>query len=216
MIEPAAWVFVVDDDPSVRKALGRLLRAAGWNAKDFSSASEFLQYERPNATSCLVLDVQMPDVDGLALQDALSKGHISLPIIFVSGHGDIPMTVQAMKAGAADFLEKPVDGDKLLGAVQQAIAQDKRRRETHSDEAVIRERFEILSPREREVLAHVVRGSLNKQIGRRLGVTEKTVKAHRGQVMRKMQAQSLPDLVRMAEKLGIEGPSDDNASGNLN
>jgi FixJ family two-component response regulator len=204
----AAWVFVVDDDPSICRALARLVRSAGWQVKAFTSAAEFLQFERPDAPSCLVLDVQLPDWNGLELQHSLAEGAASLPIIFITGHGDIPMTVHAMKAGAVDFLSKPIDDKALLGAVEQALAQDAAQREEDSDVSAIWRCIESLSPREREVLGHVVGGKLNKQIAHRLGVTEKTVKVHRGQVMRKMQARSLAELVRMAEKVGIEGPQD--------
>jgi FixJ family two-component response regulator len=207
MTGASGFVFVVDDDPSIRKALARLLPLAGLHAECFSSAVEFLQFRRPNAPSCLILDVQMPDLDGLALQDSLKRGHVSLPIIFISGHGDIPMSVQAMKAGAVDFLPKPFDDDVLLRAIRHAIAQDQLNHDANVDAAGAWERFETLSPREQEVLAWVVSGMLNKQIAGRLGVTEKTIKAHRGQVMRKMKVKSLADLVRMAERLGIERPS---------
>jgi FixJ family two-component response regulator len=206
--DSAAWVFAVDDDPSVCRAVARLLRSAGWRVKAFSSAAEFLQFERPDAPSCLVLDVQLPDLDGLALQHSLAEGHVALPIIFITGHGDIPMTVHAMKAGAVDFLPKPIDDEALIRAVEQALAQDAAKREANSDASAIWRCFESLSPREREVLGHVVGGKLNKQIAHRLGVTEKTIKVHRGQVMRKMQARSLAELVRMAEKVGIQGPQD--------
>jgi FixJ family two-component response regulator len=206
--DSAAWVFAVDDDPSVCRAVARLLRSAGWRVKAFSSAAEFLQFERPDAPSCLVLDVQLPDLDGLALQHSLAEGHVALPIIFITGHGDIPMTVHAMKAGAVDFLPKPIDDEALIRAVEQALAQDAAKREANSDVSAIWRCFESLSPREREVLGHVVGGKLNKQIAHRLGVTEKTIKVHRGQVMRKMQARSLAELVRMAEKVGIQGPQD--------
>jgi FixJ family two-component response regulator len=198
-----ASVFVVDDDPSVCKAVSRLLRSAGWEVHAFTSAAEFLQYDRPDATSCLVLDVQLPGLDGLELQHSLALGHVALPIIFITGHGDIPMTVHAMKSGAADFLSKPIDDVALLSAVEQALAKDAQQRESLSDVSDIWRRVESLSPREREVLGYVVAGRLNKQIAHRLGVTEKTIKVHRGQVMRKMQARSLADLVRMAEKIGI-------------
>jgi FixJ family two-component response regulator len=213
MTDRSAWVFVVDDDPSIRKALVRLLRAEGWNSEGFASAAEFLHYQRPNAPSCLVLDVQMPEVDGLSLQRSLHEGHIALPVIFVSGHGDIPMSVQAIKAGAVDFLTKPVSDEALLRAVEQALGKDVHDRETQSDVTRIQQRYALLSPREREVLAHVVSGTLNKQIGRLLGVTEKTIKVHRGQVMHKMQARSLAELVRMAERIGIEGPGDESVLG---
>jgi FixJ family two-component response regulator len=204
----APRVFVVDDDPSVRKAVSRFLRSAGWRADAFASAAEFLKFDRPDAPSCLILDVQLPDLGGLELQHALAEGHVALPIIFITGHGDIPITVQAMKAGAVDFLTKPIDDEALLRAVEQAIQQDAKQREATLDISEIWGCFESLSPREREVLGYVVAGRLNKQIANRLGITEKTIKVHRGQVMRKMQARSLADLVRRAEKIGVLGPEE--------
>jgi RNA polymerase sigma factor (sigma-70 family) len=200
-------VFVVDDDPSVRRALGRLLRSAGLGAEAYASAQEFLAQERPDAPGCLVLDVQMPGLNGLELQRTLDEEHVCLPIVFITGHGDIPMSVHAMKAGAVDFLPKPFDDQNLLDAVRQAIAKDTQARRQRADFSVLQERIASLTPREREVLELVVTGMLNKQIGHRLGVTEKTVKVHRGQVMRKMQAGSLAELVRMAQKLDIESPA---------
>jgi FixJ family two-component response regulator len=208
MISMDARVYVVDDDPSVRKAVTRLLRSAGWQTEGFASAAEFLQFNRPDAPSCLILDMQLPDLDGLALQHSLCEDRASLPIIFITAHGDIPMSVQAMKAGAVDFLPKPFDDEDLLRALRQALTQDAQARIARSDVSAIRRLYERLSPREREVLGFVVAGRLNKQIARQLGVTEKTIKVHRGQVMRKMNVVSLAELVRMAEKLGIVGPQD--------
>jgi FixJ family two-component response regulator len=204
--DPPPVVFVVDDDPSIRKALGRLLRSAGLRAEAFASAQEFLAYEPPNAPGCLVLDVQMPGLNGLELQRTLEEENVRLPIVFITGHGDIPMSVRAMKAGATDFLPKPFDDQNLLDAVRQAVAKDAQARRQRADFSVLQERVESLSPREREVLGLVVSGMLNKQIGHMLGVTEKTIKVHRGQVMRKMQAGSLAELVRMAQKLDIQSP----------
>jgi FixJ family two-component response regulator len=202
------WVFVVDDDPSVRKALARLLQSADLQTETFPSAAAFLDHSRPDVPSCLILDVQMPEVDGLDLQRSLSDDPISLPIVFITGHGDIPKTVRALKAGAVDFLPKPFEDEVLLGAVQQAIAQDRQDRATRADVSTIKERVASLSPREHEVMGYVVSGLLNKQIARRLGVKEKTIKVHRGQVMRKMQAGSVAELVRMAEKVGIASQRD--------
>lgn len=201
--KPAVWAFVVDDDPSVRKSLGRLLRLAGYQTAEFATASEFLQFERPEAPSCLLLDLQMPELGGLELQEALRQAGAALPIIFVTGQGDIPSTVQAMKAGAADFLLKPIEEQQLLQAVGEAVVRDINDRRQRSVVSVIRRRIESLSPREREVLGHVVNGTLNKSIARRLSVTEKTIKVHRGQVMRKMQASSVAELVRLAAMAGV-------------
>jgi FixJ family two-component response regulator len=205
MNETAPWVFVVDDDPSIRKALGRLLRAEWLQGRAFSSAVEFLEFERPDAPACLVLDLQMPVLDGLELQKSLSEGHIALPIIFITGHGDIPTSVRAMKAGAVDFLAKPFDVEALLQAVHQALEQDRRDRQRRSSITDIRARADALSRREREVFEYVVAGMPNKKIARRLEIKEKTVKVHRGHVMQKMQAGSLAELARMAERAGIQG-----------
>jgi FixJ family two-component response regulator len=200
-------VFVVDDDDSVLKALGRLLRSHQFRAETFASAREFLLRDRPNTPGCLVLDVRMPGLDGLELQHKLNEVNADLPIIFITGHGDVPMSVRAMKAGAVDFLPKPFEDQDLVGAVRLAIANDVQARLRRADAAGIGRRVESLTPREREVMALVVTGLLNKQIGRELGVTEKTVKVHRGQVMRKMAAGSLAELVRMAEKAGAGTPA---------
>jgi FixJ family two-component response regulator len=204
MIAAAPCVFVVDDDDSVRKALGRLLGSAGLRAETFGSAEEFLCHDRPDAPGCLLLDVELPGLDGLELQRRLDEANVGLPIIFITGHGDIPMSVQAMKAGAADFLAKPFDDETLLHAIRQAVTRDELVRQRDADVSIVRRRAESLSPREREVLVLVVSGFMNKQIGRRLGVTEKTIKVHRGQVMRKMNTRSLADLVRMAGMIGIQ------------
>jgi FixJ family two-component response regulator len=208
MTNPAPCVFVVDDDESIRKALGRLLRSARLRAETFGSAEEFLIYLRPDAPGCLLLDVQLPGLDGLELQRELEAAHVELPIVFMTGHGDIPMSVQAMKAGAADFLAKPFDDETLLRAVRQAIATNVQARLRDAAVSALRLRAESLSPREREVLTLVVSGLMNKHIGRRLGVTEKTIKVHRGQVMHKMHSRSLPDLVRMAATIGIQPVAD--------
>jgi len=209
MIQPVQpCVFIVDDDPSVRKSLVRSLRSAGFQTESFPDANAFLDFLNggpPDAPACLVLDVQMPEVDGLQLQRQLSARPNPIPIIFITGHGSIPMTVQAIKSGAIDLLPKPFERKDLLRAVWQGIEQDTQARQVRSDVSGIERRVASLSAREREVLEYVVSGSLNKQIGRRLGVTEKTIKVHRGQVMRKMQAKSFADLVRTAQKVGIQG-----------
>jgi FixJ family two-component response regulator len=200
----APCVFVVDDDQSVRRSLGRLVASAGLRARTFGSAEEFLGQDQPDTPGCLLLDVHLPGLDGPGLQRRLGEANRGLPIIFLTGYGDIPTSVQAMKAGAVDFFPKPFDGEVLLGAIRQALARDVQARQHDADVAAVRRRAESLSPREHEVLVLVVSGFLNKQIGRRLGVTEKTIKVHRGQVMHKMQARSLPELVRMAALIGIQ------------
>jgi FixJ family two-component response regulator len=199
-------VFAVDDDASMREALSRLFRSIGMQTRIFSSAEEFLAFDRPNAPACLVLDVRLPALSGLELQREL--GEASIPIIFITGHGDIPMSVQAMKAGAVEFLTKPFRDQALLDAIQQAIRRDRANRKQRAQLVEHRVRYEELTPREREVMALVVAGLLNKQIAVKLGTTEFTVKIHRKGVMHKMQASSLADLVRMAEKLGVSTPKE--------
>jgi FixJ family two-component response regulator len=199
--ETAPCVFVIDDDSSLRKALGRLLKSAGLRVDTMASAEEFLQRPAPDGPACLILDVSMPGLSGIDLQAVLAKSHSRLPIIFVSGHGDIPMTVRAMKAGAVDFLPKPFDAEELLTAVQQGLSRHARARRAEAELSELRLRTALLSAREREVMALVVSGKLNKQSGQHLGVTEKTIKAHRAQVMCKMRATSLADLVHMSQKL---------------
>jgi FixJ family two-component response regulator len=196
-------VFVIDDDTAVREALQSLLRSVGLRVATFASAREFLTSQRPDAPACLVLDVRLPGLSGLDLQRELAAVEIVLPIIFITGHGDIPMSVQAMKAGAVEFLTKPFRDQDLLDAIAQALEQDRAARAQRAGLAELRERYEQLTPREREVMGLVVSGLLNKQIAAELGVSEITIKVHRGQVMQKMGAESLADLVRMADKLGI-------------
>ena len=196
-------VLVIDDDPLVRDSVTDLLAANGFAARAFESAMEFIQAKRPDIPACLILDVELPGLSGLELQTELAKSGIELPIIFLTGHGDIPRSVRAMKAGAVEFLTKPFRARELLDAVRQALVRDGEFRKQRADMLESRERLETLTPREREVLTLVVAGLLNKQIAGELGTTEVTIKAHRGRVMRKMHAASLADLVRMTEKLKI-------------
>ena len=201
--ESNAVIAIVDDDPSVRKGLERLIRSLGWRAETFASAQEFLDRSRTEAPSCLVLDLQLPGLSGLDLQKRMSDAGLEIPIVFLTGHGNIPASVKAMKAGAVEFLTKPVDEQDLLGAIQEAIERDRRTREEHADKRELKRRYESLTAREQEVMAQVISGLLNKQIAGELKITEDTVKFHRGNIMRKMEAGSLADLVRMAENLGI-------------
>jgi FixJ family two-component response regulator len=201
--EKKAAVYVVDDDPSVRKALERLLRSAGYNTMTFASAPEFLDFTCPDTPGCLILDIKMPRLSGLELQDRLSEKGISLPIIFITGHGTVPASVRAFKAGAMDFLQKPFKERELLDAVCRAIEKHRRLRREQKEIKALRARLETLTPREREVFSLVASGLLNKQVAFDLGITEKTIKVHRARVMQKMGAQSLADLVRFAQKLGI-------------
>lgn len=196
-------VFVVDDDPSVRMALANLFRSVGLRAEVFGSAPDFLQSTLPDVASCLVLDIRLPGLSGLDFQVELAHADIHIPIIFVTGHGDIPMTVRAMKAGAVDFLSKPFRDQDMLDAVTMAIERDRKRRTDARTIADLRAHFERLTPREREVLPLVASGLMNKQIAAEIGLAQITVKIHRGHIMKKMEARSLADLVRMAETLGV-------------
>jgi FixJ family two-component response regulator len=203
MTETDAVVFVVDDDASMRESLKNLIRSVGLRAELFASAQEFLRSKRPDVPGCLVLDVRLPGLSGLDLQRRTSQAGLEIPIIFITGHGDIPMTVRAMKAGAVEFLTKPFRDQDLLDAIQQALERDRKARDQRADIEELRSRFASLTPREREVMVRVVAGLLNKQIGAELGSSETTVKIHRHQVMEKMGAGSLAELVRMADRLGI-------------
>ena len=196
-------VFVVDDDISVRESLESLIRCAGWQPETFASAEEFIAHPRPFVPSCLVLDVSLPDLNGLDLQKRVAADRSDMPIIFITGYGDVPMTVQAMKAGAVEFLTKPFGDDVLLSAIRNAIERSQTSLGREAERRVLQASYASLSRREREVMALVVSGLLNKQVGGELGISEITVKAHRGQVMRKMQADSLADLVNMAARLRL-------------
>jgi FixJ family two-component response regulator len=200
-----AVVFVIDDDPSMRRSLDTLLRSVGLDVRLFSSANEFVHSERPDASGCLVLDVRLPGMSGLAFQQELAKAGIALPVIFITGHGDVPMTVRAMKAGAVEFLTKPFDDQVLLDAIHAAIERDRARRRDAASLAELQARYHSLTEREREVMGLVVTGRVNKQIAAALGLSLVTVKVHRGQVMRKMLAKSVAELVRMADRLGLPG-----------
>jgi len=202
----AALVYVVDDDVSVRESVELLLRCVGWRVETFASAREFLARSRAEVPSCLVLDVSLPDLSGLDLQKLLLTDDIRLPIIFITGHGDVPMTVQAMKAGAVEFLTKPFADTVLCDAVGHAIQRSQAALEGETELRALRQRYVSLSEREREVMALIITGLLNKQVGIQLGISEITVKAHRGKAMRKMRADSFADLVHMATRLGIATP----------
>jgi two-component system response regulator FixJ len=197
-------VFIIDDDASVRKGLSRLLRSAGYHAETYPSAEEFLRREHFDGAGCIVLDVQMPGLSGMDLQDMLNKADYSMPIIFITGHGNIPMSVQAMKRGAVDFLPKPFDDEELLEAVKKAVEKDRKTKAERAEVHDALRRIEQLTPREHEIFRHVITGMLNKQIALKLGIAEKTVKVHRGRVMEKLGVDSVAELVRLAESANIE------------
>jgi FixJ family two-component response regulator len=201
--EPQPIVLVIDDDDNLREALSALFRSVGLPVKTFASAGEFMQFKLPESPTCLVLDVRLPGVSGLDFQSELAKAHIDIPIVFMTGHGDIPMTVRAMKAGAVEFLPKPFRDQDMLDAVQVGLERDRNRRKNAGDAAKLKASFEKLTGREQEIMGFVTAGLMNKQIAGELGVSEITVKVHRGNVMRKMGAKSLAELVRMADALGV-------------
>lgn len=203
MSDPKSIVFVVDDDPLVCESVADLLGSAGWAVQTFGSATQFIEATRPDVSACLILDVELPDLSGLDLQTELAKSGVELPIVFLTGRGDIPMSVRAMKAGAVGFLTKPFRKEELFDAIREALLRDGELRRERSESEELRKRLGTLTPRERQVLALVVTGLLNKQIAAELGTTELTIKVHRGRVMHKMGAGSLADLVRMAGKLRI-------------
>jgi FixJ family two-component response regulator len=206
MTAAEAVVFVVDDDVGTRESLKNLIRSVGLRAETFASAQDFLRSTRPDAPSCLVLDVRLPGLSGLDLQKRMAEVEVAIPIVFISGHGDIPMSVQAMKAGAVEFLTKPFREQELLDAIQQALERDRNAREQRAETAELRSRYRLLTPREREVMALVVTGLLNKQVAGELGTSEASVKVHRQHVMEKMRARSLAALVRMADRVGVDPP----------
>ena len=201
--QPQAIVFVVDDDVSVRKSVELLIKFAGWQPETFASAKDFLARPRISAPCCLVLDVSLPDLNGLELQKLIASERTDMPIIFITGHGDVPMTVQAMKAGAVEFLTKPFDDEVLLSAIRHALKRSAAVLDDQAETTAMRNTYESLTPREQDVMRLVVAGMLNKQIGLKLGISEITVKAHRGKVMQKMKADSVADLVKTAMKLGL-------------
>jgi two-component system response regulator FixJ len=201
--EPLPTIFVVDDDDSVRRALSYLLVSAGFRVETYSSAEEFMTREQYDGVGCIILDVSMPGLSGMDLQEKLIRSAYSIPIIFLTAHGELTMGVQAMKKGAIDFLTKPCDDEQLLGAVHRAIEKDMQARGSYQEKQEIRRRMELLTPRETEILRYVIAGTLNKQIAAQLGIAEPTVKIHRGRIMEKLCAESVADLVRLAEKAGM-------------
>jgi FixJ family two-component response regulator len=203
MTEAKATVVVIDDDPAIRESLGSLMRSVGLDVKLLASVPEFLRSGHPDGPTCLVLDVRLPGRSGLEFQRELATAQIRVPIIFITGHGDVPMSVQAMKGGAIEFLTKPFRDQDLLDAIQVGLARDRARRDEEGPLVALRARFDTLTPREREIMAQVAQGRLNKQIAGDIGISDITVKVHRGQVMRKMKASSLPELARMADKLKL-------------
>ena len=207
MSESVATVFIVDDDHSARSGLACLLGAEGYRTRSFGSADEFLATDPPEQPGCLVLDVRLPGLSGLDLQGALTQTERIVPIVFITGHGNVPMSVQAMKSGAVDFLQKPFEEDQLLAAIERALARCRAARAERTERMVVQRRFDMLTPRERQVLGLVVAGRLNKQIAADLGAAEKTIKIHRGRVMRKMEASSVAELVRMSQRIGIQPPA---------
>jgi len=201
--QPKPIVFVVDDDVSVRESLELMIKFAGWQPETFASAGEFLARPRTSLPSCLVLDISLPDLNGLELQKMIASERTDMPIIFITGHGDVPMTVKAMKGGAVEFLTKPFDDEVLLSAIRHAIKRSAAVLDEQSEMMTLRSNYESLTPREQDVMRCVVAGMLNKQIGMKLGISEITVKAHRGKMMQKMKAESLADLVKTAVRLGL-------------
>lgn len=201
-------VFVVDDGISIRRSLERLMKSVGLRVETFASAQDFLSRERPVEPSCIILDVRMPGLSGFDLQDALAAVNFKIPIIFLTGHGNVPLTVRAMKAGAVDFIEKPFDDQVLLDAVRKALEKDRQDKEKEAEINEIRQRIQTLTSREYQVFTQVIQGKLNKQIAYDMGIVEKTIKVHRAQVMRKMQADSLASLIQMAGKAGIDVPKE--------
>jgi FixJ family two-component response regulator len=203
MLDATPTVLIVDDDANLRASIARLLKSVGLEVRPYGSIAEFLESEAPDAPTCLVLDIRMPDKSGLDLQRELREAESDLPIIFITGHGDIPMSVQAMKGGAIEFLTKPFRDQELLDAIQLGLARDRARRESQKALSALKERFEALTPREREIMIQVARGRLSKQIAGDIGIAEATVKVHRSRLMQKMRARSLPELGRMADRLKL-------------